>query len=499
MNLQSAPEKRIFYVSVLVFTLLSLWPVWHHRFLPMQDYPQHLFISYAASTFGNPAFDWPANYTVNLKFDPYSLFYNALKFFHTFTGIESAGKLFFSVYIILTGFLAFRASRLFKTHTPWGLLLLFPFSFNQIYYLGFTNYIISVPILLLALLDLEDFTHRPLFAWSMIKHLIYQMLLFFSHPYSVLVYLVLAYAAIIFYFKRRHELKKAFIAPVVLTVIFFSWYIVAYISNVAAQGEVGSIRWWPLEGAATYFMLMFTGMRWNGGVDIASLLIWIAVAGLFIVNGLLNRRALAAPRKTILFLILTLLGVIAMPFWYTFYSYFSLRMLAISYFLIALALASIRFTKGTQYAYIGLVAALLLISSDMQGKVSKETEEVVPLLSGMERNSKVLPMMFDSSSLAMDPFYFYQIHSHEVNYYHVLTGGGANPTLFYNALIPVQQRQDVFLPVPGDIDSFNAGLHGPYYRYILARSAPAGFIGYMSENGYTGKQSGSWTLFQKAE
>ena len=35
--------------------------------------------------------------------------------------------------------------------TPWGLLLVYPFAFNQQYFLGFVSYLYSLPILILAL------------------------------------------------------------------------------------------------------------------------------------------------------------------------------------------------------------------------------------------------------------------------------------------------------------------------------------------------------------
>ncbi len=40
-----------FYAAVILLAALSLWPVWSVRFLPMQDYPQHLFIAYVTATF----------------------------------------------------------------------------------------------------------------------------------------------------------------------------------------------------------------------------------------------------------------------------------------------------------------------------------------------------------------------------------------------------------------------------------------------------------------
>jgi len=78
---------------VAALTLACLWPIWWYRFLPMQDYPQHLFIAHVLSTFDSHDFDWRQNYALNSNWGAYTLTYGILQLFLKFTDIETAGKL----------------------------------------------------------------------------------------------------------------------------------------------------------------------------------------------------------------------------------------------------------------------------------------------------------------------------------------------------------------------------------------------------------------------
>ena len=44
-TLTSPTEWRFFYLALAGLTILALIPVWAYRFLPMQDYPQHLYLA----------------------------------------------------------------------------------------------------------------------------------------------------------------------------------------------------------------------------------------------------------------------------------------------------------------------------------------------------------------------------------------------------------------------------------------------------------------------
>jgi len=166
------------------------------------------------------------------------------------------------------------------------------------------------------------------------------------------------------------------------------------------------------------------------------------------------------------------------------------------YFSLALVLARMRIPSATGVLVAALTLGLLVSSVRLQASVSREAEGALPVLTAMPANALVLPLMFDSASDALDPTFFYQMHAHEPDYYHVIVGGGANPTLFPNGMMPVRYREGLSLPSPADPLAFRLPLYGPYYDYIVARGAPPPFVQHLSSYCDPLVQSGPWSLFR---
>ena len=463
----------------------------------MQDYPQHLFISYLLSTFSNPSFDWPSHYLVDLKADPYNLFYYVTKFFSLFFDIETSGKLFISSYIALVVLLVIKSSRSCGKDQapPWGLLLLFPFSFSQIYFLGFTNYLISVPLLFLALLDLDRFVDSPLSITSFLRQLFYQLLLFVTHPFTVALFIGFGLAGSLFHLPDRTKFMKAFSPPVLLALFFFVWFLGSYEPMASGQATAWGLRWWPGEITLGFYMLMFTGMTWTNGVHWPATLIWGAIVSIFLVNWIRRRKTTAFPAKTATFFLLSLLGFAIMPFSFTYYQFFNARMALISYFFLAFAFSRITLGRGGAALIVGLAALLMVLSAQLQGNLSGETEEVMPLFAKMERNAAILPLMLDSSAGELDPVLFDEFHVHEPSYYHIFVGGGVNPDLFPNPLLPVQYKPGLELPVPTDLSPASLPPIASHYRYLLVRGAPPMYLRDLAHYYHFVGQSGAWSLF----
>ena len=169
--------------------------------------------------------------------------------------------------------------------------------------------------------------------------------------------------------------------------------------------------------------------------------------------------------------------------------------------------AGVRLARPAAAALVAVSAGLVILSAGVQARVSAEKDEILPLLREMSPNARVLALPFRTGSDAVDPAFFYQIHHHDPNWYHVVVGGGANPGLFPNAWLPVQYRADFslpkpevygeryeFLPKPEVLTHFTWEDYEPHYDYVLARGAPRSFVEYLSDHlGVT--RSGSWTLF----
>ena len=488
---------RVFLICLFSLAFVSLWPIWGVRFLPMQDYPQHLFISKILATYNEPAYDWHAYYTVDLRPTPYSLSYIFKNLIARVVGLETAGRIFLSLYI---GFTALLVALLRKRHgtagDPWPLLLLFPFLFNQIYYLGFENYLISIPILFLCIEHLDRFVDSKTSAKSITIHSLLLVFLFAAHPYTLLVYIVFCLATASIRLPDRGAFWRAIAPSTILCAIFIAWYLNFSAKLDPARYANYGLSWWTMKGTLLYYLLPFTGMRITEGVNWMVMTTWILLFAVILFEGIQGKEPFSLPVKEVRLFLLTLIGYVGLPFGAGHYSYFNLRLAPISYILLCIILSRIPL-KRSQGIILTVLSAFLLVSSFCLGRsVSSETEEILPALKKMEPNALILPLLFDYSSTELDPLFFYQFHSHDHDYYHVLVGGGANPFNIRNPFFPVQFQKYVSLPFPAIPEKFTWESHGVNYRYILTRGSSEDFTGRLQKESRLVLRSGKWALFE---
>lgn len=490
---------RSFLVWVAVLTLACLWPIWGYRFLPMQDYPQHLFIAYVLSTFDSPEFDWPQNYELNSSWSAYVLTYGLLRVFSVLTNIEVAGKLLTSLYVLLSSAVVLRAARYHSAgQTPWALLLIFPFIFNQTYFLGFQSYLLSIPLLFLALMALGEFASRPVTFGAVFYQSGILALLFLTHPFSVLTYLVFGFILALFNFSDRTLFRKTMIPLVLVTTLFTAWYFISSTQANAPKYD-WAIGWWQGRYVATFYFTMFTGMRWFNGMDFYAVALWIAIFGLLLFFALRYWSHLRIQTPPVIFLVLALLGFIILPFWMGYYAYFNLRLAPVTYILLAWLFAGVRLPNAAGHICGALIIGLIVISINLHAKISEETEQILPILAKMEKNSAVLPLLLDSRSKAIDQDIFYQLHAHDHYYYHVLVGGGVNPLPFPNPMLPLHLRQDRKWPTPEALDELLPRVWQEVisrYRYVLVRTETSEPILQLSQFATVIMRSGPWTLLE---
>jgi len=489
---------RVFLVCLFSLAFVSLWPIWGVRFLPMQDYPQHLFISKILATYNDPAYDWHANYTVDLRPTPYSLSYIFKNLIARVVGLETAGRIFLSLYL---GFIALLVVLLRKRHRtagePWVLLILFPLLFNQIYYLGFENYLISIPILFLCIEHLDRFADRKISAKFITIHSFLLVFLFAAHPYTLLVYIVFCLATASMRLPDRGAFWRAIAPATILCAIFIAWYINSSAKLDPSRYANYGLWWWPMEGTLLYYLLPFTGMRITEGVNLMVMTTWILLFAIILLEGIQRKERFSLPLKELRLFLLTSIGYFVLPFGVVQYSYFNLRLAPLSYILLCIIFSRIPIKKW-QGIMLTVLAAFLVVSSVNLGRaVSSETEEILPVLKKMEPNALILPLFFDSSSAELDPLFFNRFHSHDHDYYHVIVGGGANPFNIRNPFFPVQFWNYVSLPFPVTPEKFTWESHGVNYRYILTRGASQNFTGRLQKESRLILRSGKWTLFER--
>jgi hypothetical protein len=492
---------RWFHVSLGALTLLALVPIWGWRFPPLQDYPPRLFMVHVMATFDDPSLDWSNHYTVDLSPGPYKLVYVLIRLFATVSGVEVAAKLFLTLYIILVAVLALRAAAALRSpRPPWPLLLLLPLAYHQMYYLGFFSYFVALPLIFLALIDLAQRVKEPLTFRRCLPQLGYQALFLALHPVAVVIYLGFAAASALLLLPRRDEFRRALLLPSIVGSPFLVWCVVTYSSGlgVGAMSEADTlVMWWPASWSVGFFLLMFTGMEITDGVSLVSTLIWTGLAMGLVAAAIRGSRAERRLRWEHLVLLLSLLAYAVLPFWlFEVYSWLNARCAPVVYIAMVLVLARVRVGRVLATGLVVGCACLLLLNARVHAVGSAEVAQLVPVVSKMRPNARVQPLYFYSGSAALDPFFFSQVHSHDAYYYHVLVGGGTNPKVFPNTMLPVRIRDDVDLPSPPDPRAFEWNPHGAAYDYVLTRGAPDGFSTWLGARAPPVAREGLWALFE---
>ena len=484
--------QLLYLGAVLLLTILSLWPIWAVEFPPLQDYPQHLFLAHVNATYTDQAYNWSHYYQATLRPGPYTLFYYLIVWLEAVMPVTVAGKVYLSCYIgLMAGVAVAVAKKGPRGNPPWASLLIFPLAFHQMYFMGFTNFLLSVPLLALACLD-----HQRLAAVAGAKGVAYLRqailvtLLFLCHPYTILVYIGLTAAGALVPTVAGFRPKVALLPPLVTALIFAAWYMATLPPN---QGRM-PLLWWPVSETLTYYLLMFTGMRWTAGIHWPTLAVWSAALALVLFGAWQSlREGVALPTRRALAFGLATLGFFALPFWAGQYSYFNLRLAPISYLFFAILASACTLSPRTGLVLTGLAALLIGQSATLQGAVSAETAELKPILAGMVPNATLLPMTFKTESAILDRHFFPEAHSHDHFYYHLLVGGGASPSLFPSPMLPVKLRSGLDLPLA--THDFSWQEHGAKYTYILSRGAPEGFAPFVSRYAPQVGHSGQWLLF----
>ncbi len=496
-------ETRAFHAAAVLLTLVALYTVWGNRFLPLQDYPNHLFNAHVASTYNDPSQNWSEYYELANPFAPYRLTSFALRLVATLTGAEIAGKVAFTIYLVLLLLLVYRVRRwVGPERSPWNALLFMPLCFHQMYFYGFLNFVLSIPVLLLALMDLEDLVSEPLTRRSALRQGAWSVAVFFVHPFAAAIYIVLSGARALTLFRDRAVLVRALLPAALLTVLYLTWLGISWL-----DADVGSsiamrtpqLRWWPFEWLQNFLLLVFAGMTTTTGLLVFPLAIWEAILALILLSAVLHRREVKVPWPYLLLLVLAIAGYFLLPFSVRTsarYTFFNTRFAPVSYFLLVLVLAWIPMRRYTGHLVALGCLAVLGYSAQLQARVSEEVATIVPITEKMRKNAAVLPMIRSSRSAHLDPFFYAQHHHKDVFYYHLLVGGGVNPDLFRNELMTVRYKKGKRPPRPAGRQFQTWPQFREHYDYIITRGLPARLDQQLQGSTTLIARSGDWRLYE---
>ena len=142
-------DVKTIHVSGSLLVLILICTIWWNRFLPMEDYPQHLFMVEIANTYDDPSLDWAENFELRGQFGPYRATYLVQRALGAVTDVITGGKILATLYVLLVGLLAYRIGHEGGDGIPrWGALLFFPLCMHPMYFYGFFNFTFSIPVLL---------------------------------------------------------------------------------------------------------------------------------------------------------------------------------------------------------------------------------------------------------------------------------------------------------------------------------------------------------------
>ena len=494
-------DAKTILVSGLIMVLILICAIWWNRFLPMQDYPQHLFMAVVANTYDDPSLNWTENFELRNQIGPYRATFLALRAFGAVTDIETSGKILASLYVLLVGLLAYRVCNEDGDGIPrWGALLFFPLCLHPMYFFGFFNFVFSIPVLLLALLDMKTLISSRASWKSVLRHVILILCLFLLHPYSLLVYIVLAFASIALLARSRPQFLRGLSSVSLVLLLFFGW--TSYAGMLAAPGDRLSVsglnpQWRPLRVNLSFLAMSFTGMRFTRDPIWLIAALWATLL-VFVSLGFWRHRS--KYRFNFWFPVLFCMavgGYFVLPFSIHTdqrYAFFNTRMAPISFFLLVPIVATIPMRRFAGRTVICLCLLLTCNSAYLHDRVSSEIEGFVPIFDKMEKNASVLTLFLDSPSEYLDPYFYVNFHSCFPFYYHILKGGGVNPDMFHRHLMPVGYREGRRPVRPSTLSQRTS--YRAAYDYVLVINVPRIIHSQLEYHGDLVDTTGPWSLYK---
>ncbi len=296
--------------------------------------------------------------------------------------------------------------------------------------------------------------------------------------------------------------------PVAAALLLVLWISMSPLPEGAAQTQaVQRVAWLGVARNVAYLVAPFAGMRLTNGPEPTVLALWVVLvlalaAGRFAEPGARQSegpKGRGSHQVPLLLAALCLAGVLLLPFRFDhFFTYVNRRLAVVAYFLLAMLAGRLRFRRWSGAIAGLLVVCLIVLSALKQNRISRETEEVLPLLQAMPRNASLLPLVFDNDSPELDPRIF-DPHIHDTDYYHVLVGGGFSPYVFDSPLSPVRLRAGATRVAPSAYSpgSFRWEEHAWPYDFFLLRGAPAAFETSLAAHAEPAVRSGKWLLMRR--
>jgi len=474
----------------IVLSLLHLLPIVAADHLPMQDLPNHLtIIGTLAAEDEIPG--WNERFENRLSAEPYITYYGAGVLLSKLVGAVAANRLLMALYVLLLP-LSFAAlyDALGGTNR-WGTLFGFLLVYNDPYLVGFTNYLLCLPMVLLgATLAVRLANRETGGAVTGVTLALMAVLVYFTHPFGLAPLAVLAMVCATGRATRPRRVAYVAAALAPSLVLLAVWWF-------GGSGVEGVIR---LPAAFKLEYLLRTPVLLLENPDDMALQIASVLALGLVVAAVAAWRRAGAGRPDRLTRI--------HPGWW-----------ATAVFLAAYFTAP--FASGAtiwldlRLALFAWIALLLATGGALtRGRVGRVFAVCLCLVSvlGVGRLHRAFDREIAPLFEVIEPFYvrnglipFSSPYAHFGSHYHVLKGGESPWMTFHADLawIPLGLRDPIY--------SQHFGIDGPFapgpvlgtvpavrdnFDYLLARGGDAATQRYLARFGTRRSRSGDFTLYE---
>jgi hypothetical protein len=467
-------ERALYAVASLVGLALAV-PFWVGRVVPLLDLPQHMAMVAVLRHHGEAEWGF-ARYLAPEwgELTPYWTHYLGTYLLSLFVSVETATRLYLSVYALLTPWAGVALARAFG-RSPWLGLLAGPLSYNTNLYLGFVSYATAVPLLLFLLAGHERSFERPRLRPGLAAG---AALLFFTHvqAFALLVALAAVLAATragLPWARRAASLWPY--APAVAA-LFLPWL---YQQTLAPRDAAPQYAFGRLGRLGARFQSPADALRDLPGAlagsfqdrsDLGLLAVWAVLLAMALFGGDVSRSG-SARGRALLPALLSLLAYFVLPVSVTGQWNIAQRFAWLAA-LLAIAGAA---AAGRPAVVVGGLAAALSVAVSLNAarqhvRFDREAGAFDRAIDAIPRGARVLPLIFENRGAVLAKWPYLHLGQLAM----VRRGGVVSSTLARVGPFPVRLLDPKSLPALDAFypEHFRYERHGAFYDCFLARGAP---------------------------
>jgi hypothetical protein len=441
------------------FALLAAAPLWIAPHLPPQDLPNHLSMMATLARDGEPG--WHERFEDRRGLRPYTAFYSPAVALVRAVGIDAAGRLLLTLYVVLLPLSLAAVLHVWRPGTELAGLLAIPLSYSDIYLMGFINFLFSLPLLFFAVaLGLATLRGGPRSVPFACALCVCLLLACYTHPVSMALFALFAASWLVFTARDRRSLFVFAAGCLPAAGVFLAWFV----QSAAETGwRISSMYKLSYLLTTPAFLLDAGGVpeaRWVMAGVVALALGASVVAARSRLPGNTSSRSLGRLLSRDRAAWLGFLAVLAlywvMPFARGATVWADLRLAPVVWMLLIVCVAGSLVASRTLIVLGAATLAVYWVGAvRVHQAFSREVAPLFELIEELPEDARLLPILLDPRSVAIYPSHlreqvirFSSPYTHFASWYH-LEKRGESPHMAFHYSMPM-------LPV---------ALKSPFYRH----------------------------------